>query len=226
MLTTTRNTLSGKVRLTAPVQFGRLHIAPLVLTFLERFPDIEIELLLSDSYQDLIEQGLDMAVRIGQLRDSSLVASEVGQVYRTLVASPAYLKRHGYPQSPAMLTQHHLIAGSTPSVQREWRFGSDVQQERVRFTPRLSVNEVETQLIAARAGQGITRLLSYQVCDDLQRGTLCEVLTDYRPPPVPIQLVAQNVKYMPAKVRSFWDLARATLPQLDGLRGQSLRPVK
>ncbi|HBT12502.1 LysR family transcriptional regulator [Erwinia persicina] len=226
MLTTTRNTLSGKVCLTAPVQFGRQHIAPLVMTFLERYPDIEIELLLSDSYQDLIEQGLDMAVRIGQLRDSSLVATEVGQVYRMLVASPAYLMRHGHPQRPAMLTQHHLIAGNTPSVQREWRFGSDSQQERVRITPRLSVNEVETQLMTARAGQGIARLLSYQVYEDLRRGTLCEVLTDYRPPPVPVQLVAQNVKYMPAKVRAFWDLARATLPELESLREQTLRPVK
>ncbi|WP_455810894.1 LysR family transcriptional regulator [Pseudomonas graminis] len=223
--TTTRNQLSGRIRLTAPVQFGRQHIAPLVLTFLDLYPDIQIDLMLSDGYQDLIEQGLDMAVRIGQLRDSSLVATEIGQVQRMLVASPDYLNRHGTPLVPTMLVDHHLIASTTLTVQREWRFGAELQQERVRITPRLTVNEVETQLIAARAGKGIARLLSYQVYDDLLRGTLVEVLADYRPPPVPVQLVAQNVKYMPAKVRAFWDLARASLPELGSLRQQRLPQI-
>ncbi|MCS3605933.1 LysR family transcriptional regulator [Erwinia rhapontici] len=221
---TTRNQLSGRVRLTAPVQFGRQHIAPLVLTFLDRYPDIQIDLMLSDRYQDLIEQGLDMAVRIGQLRDSSLVATEVGQVQRMLVASPDYLTLHGTPLTPAMLIDHHLIASAALTAQREWRFGPEVQQERVRITPRLTVNEVETQLIAARAGKGIARLLSYQVHDDLLRGTLIEILPDFRPPAVPVQLVAQNVKYMPAKVRAFWDLARTSLPELSNL-GQQRLPV-
>lgn len=219
---TTRNQLSGRVRLTAPVQFGRQHIAPLVLTFLDRYPDIQIDLMLSDRYQDLIEQGLDMAVRIGQLRDSSLVATEVGQVQRMLVASPDYLSLHGTPQMPILLADHHLIASAAVTAQREWRFGSETQQERVRITPRLTINEVETQLIAARAGKGIARLLSYQVYDDLQRGTLIEVLADFRPPSIPVQLVAQNVKYMPAKVRAFWDLARTSLPELGSLRQHRL----
>lgn len=214
---TTRSQLSGRVRLTAPVQFGRQHIAPLVLTFLDRYPDIQIDLMLSDRYQDLIEQGLDMAIRIGQLRDSSLVATEVGQVKRMLVASPDYLTVQGTPLTPAMLVDHHLIASAALTAQREWRFGSETQQERVRITPRLTVNEVETQLIAARAGKGIARLLSYQVHDDLLRGTLVEILPAFRPPAVPVQLVAQNVKYMPAKVRAFWDLARTALPELGSL---------
>lgn len=214
---TTRSQLSGRVRLTAPVQFGRQHIAPLVLTFLDRYPDIQIDLMLSDRYQDLIEQGLDMAIRIGQLRDSSLVATEVGQVKRMLVASPDYLTVQGTPLTPAMLVDHHLIASAALTAQREWRFGSEKQQERVRITPRLTVNEVETQLIAARAGKGIARLLSYQVHDDLLRGTLVEILPAFRPPAVPVQLVAQNVKYMPAKVRAFWDLARTALPELGSL---------
>jgi len=221
---TTRNQLSGRVRLTAPVQFGRQHIAPLVLTFLDRYPDIQIDLMLSDRYQDLIEQGLDMAVRIGQLRDSSLVATEVGQVQRMLVASPDYLTLHGTPLTPAMLIDHHLIASAALTAQREWRFGPEMQQERVRITPRLTVNEGETQLMAARAGKGIARLLSYQVHDDLLRGTLIEILPDFRPLAVPVQLVAQNVKYMPAKVRAFWDLARTSLPELSSL-GQQRLPV-
>lgn len=226
LTTSTRNQLSGTIRLTAPVQFGRQHIAPLVLSFLELYPDIQIDLMLSDRYQDLIEQGLDMAVRIGQLRDSSLVATEVGQVHRVLVASPDYLERHGRPLTPVTLASHHLIASAASSSQREWRFGTDMRQERVRITPRLTVNEVETQLMAARAGKGIARLLSYQVYEDLQRGRLCEILADFRPPAVPVQLVTQNLKYMPAKVRAFWDLARTTLPALDSLRVKSLSQVK
>lgn len=226
LLNTTRHQLSGRVRLTAPVQFGRQHIAPLVLTFLDQFPDIQIDLVLSDRYQDLIEQGLDMAVRIGQLRDSSLVATEVGQVHRVLVASPDYLARHGSPLTPAGLVDHHLIASAAPSAQREWRFGDEARQERVRITPRLTVNEVETQLIAARAGKGIARLLSYQAYDDLQRGTLREVLADCRPPSIPVQLVAQNVKYMPARVRALWDLARSELSALESVSAQSARRIK
>ncbi|WP_380181053.1 LysR family transcriptional regulator [Kalamiella sp. sgz302252] len=204
--------LSGQLSLTAPVQFGRRHIVPLLLTFLERYPDIQIDLQLSDGYQDLIEQGLDMAVRIGQLRDSSLVAVEVGRVQRLLVASPAYLAQQGVPFSPADLATHHLIAGG--SSHKEWRFFANGLQERIRITPRLIVNEVETQLLAARAGKGIARLLSYQVYEDLQTGSLREVLPAFRSAAVPVQLVTQNVKYMPARVRAFWDLARASLPEL------------
>ena len=210
----TRAQLNGLLRLTAPVQFGRKHIAPLMMHFMESYPDIQIELLLNDSYQDLIEQGLDMAIRIGQLRDSSLVAFELGSVQRILVASPDYLAQAGYPAFPSALTSHKLIAGSSISSAREWRFGPTENQERVRIQPVIMVNEVETQLIAARAGKGITRLLSYQAYDDLQAGLLCEVLPENRPPAQPVQLVTQNVQYMPARVRAFWDMARSTLPAL------------
>ncbi|MBN1086034.1 LysR family transcriptional regulator [Erwinia aphidicola] len=215
---TTRNQLSGKLRLTAPVMFGRKHIAPLLLDFMAIYPDIQIELMLSDSYQDLIEQGLDMAVRIGQLRDSSLVATEVGHVQRVLVASPHYIATHGAPEIPGQLADHPLIAGTISAQQREWRFRAEAQQERVRITPRVTVNDVETQLVACRAGKGIARLFSYQVYDDLQTGVLSEVLAQYRPLAVPVQLVAQNVKYMPARVRAFWDLARTRLPKIESLR--------
>lgn len=211
----TRTQLNGLLRLTAPVQFGRKHIAPLMMQFMESYPDIQIELLLNDSYQDLIEQGLDMAIRIGQLRDSSLVAFELGSVQRILVASPDYLAKAACPASPSALTSHKLIAGSSISSAREWRFGPTENQERVRIQPVIMVNEVETQLIAARAGKGITRLLSYQAYDDLQAGLLCEVLSDHRPPAQPVQLVTQNLQYMPARVRAFWDMARSRLPALD-----------
>ncbi|WP_342755324.1 LysR family transcriptional regulator [Pantoea sp. MBD-2R] len=222
LVAATYTQLNGQLRLTAPVQFGRKHIAPLVLRFLERYPDIQIELLLNDGYQDLIEQGLDIAVRIGQLRDSSLVAAEVGSVQRMLVASPGYLARAGTPSSPGALTDHHLIASASQVANREWRFAASGDR-RVRIRPRLIVNEVETQLIAARAGKGIARLLSYQVYDDLKNGRLCEVLPAYRLSAVPVQLVTQNIKSMPARVRAFWDLARSELPMLGCFKDESLR---
>ena len=222
LVAATYTQLNGQLRLTAPVQFGRKHIAPLVLTFLERYPDIQIELLLNDGYQDLIEQGLDIAVRIGQLRDSSLVATEVGSVQRILVASPGYLTKAGTPSSPADLTDHHLIASASQAANREWRFFTSGER-RVRIRPRLIVNEVETQLIAARAGKGIARLLSYQVHDDLNSGQLCEVLPEYRLSAVPVQLVTQNIKSMPARVRAFWDLARRELPELGCFKDEGLR---
>ncbi|MBV4366562.1 LysR family transcriptional regulator [Erwinia phyllosphaerae] len=222
----TDNQLSGQLRLTAPVQFGRRHVAPLLLAFMEHYPDIQIELQLNDGYQDLIEQGLDMALRIGQLRDSSLVAVSVGSVQRLLVASPDYLTRMGTPGSPAALAHHSLIASISQAAGKEWRFSSAGVQERVRLTPRLIVNEVETQLLAARAGKGIARLLSYQVYDDLQTGSLCEILPDYRSTAVPVQLVRQNVKYMPARVRAFWDLALARLPELGCLQTNKPRKNK
>lgn len=221
-----KSQLNGLLRITAPVQFGRKHIAPLVLNFIERYPDIQVELLLNDSYQDLLEQGLDIAVRIGQLRDSSLVAVETGTVQRILLASPEYLAHAGTPACPADLASHRLIAGTSVSSAREWRFGPVSHQERVRIQPAIMVNEVETQLIAARAGKGITRLLSYQAYDDLALGTLCEVLPSSRPAPLPVQLVTQNLKYMPARVRAFWDTAREALSALTCLQPESMTPVK
>lgn len=221
-----KSQLNGLLRITAPVQFGRKHIAPLVLDFIECYPGIQVELLLNDSYQDLLEQGLDIAVRIGQLRDSSLVAVEMGTVQRILLASPEYLARAGSPATPADLAAHTLIAGTSVSSVREWRFGPVNNQERVRIQPTIMVNEVETQLIAARAGKGITRLLSYQAYDDLEQGTLCEVLPSSRPAPLPVQLVTQNLKYMPARVRAFWDKAREALSALTCLQAESMTQVK
>lgn len=207
--------LSGLLRLTAPVQFGRKHLMPLIMAFTEACPDIQTELLLNDSYQDLIDHNLDMAVRIGHLRDSSLVAVEVGKVQRMLVASPAWLACNAAPANPAGLSDCPLIAGITRSTPTEWRFGVADSLQRVRFTPRIAVNDVEAQLTAARAGKGIARLLSYQVDDDVKQGTLCELLPAFRPPAMPVQLVTQSVRYMPARVRAFWDMARSALPRLN-----------
>ncbi|CAI0855345.1 LysR family transcriptional regulator [Serratia grimesii] len=214
VLDTVDTQLTGLLRITSPVQFGRKHVAPVVMAFLDHYPQMQIEMVLNDRNLDLIDEGLDVAIRIGHLQDSSRVARRLGQVSRVTVASPAYLARRGEPQEPAQLADHDTIVGTQRASLREWRFGPQENGDRVRLTPRLLLNEVETQLLAVRAGKGIARLLSYQVADDLAAGTLVRLLPSYEPLPMPVQLVAQNAQRMPLKVRTFWDYAWQALSQL------------
>lgn len=214
VLDTADTQLTGLLRITSPVQFGRKHVAPVVMAFLDLYPQMQIEMVLNDRNLDLIDEGLDVAVRIGHLQDSSRVARRLGQVSRVTVASPDYLARRGEPQEPAQLAEHDTIVGTQRASLREWRFGPQENGERVRLTPRLLLNDVETQLLAVRAGKGIARLLSYQVADDLAAGTLVRLLPAFEPLPMPVQLVAQNMQRMPLKVRTFWDYAWQELSQL------------
>ncbi|MCH4194841.1 MAG: LysR family transcriptional regulator [Serratia liquefaciens] len=214
VLDTADTQLTGLLRITSPVQFGRKHVAPVVMAFLDRYPQMQIEMVLNDRNLDLIDEGLDVAVRIGHLQDSSRVARRLGQVSRVTVASPDYLARRGEPQEPAQLAEHDTIVGTQRASLREWRFGPQENGERVRLTPRLLLNDVETQLLAVRAGKGIARLLSYQVADDLAAGMLVRLLPAFEPLPMPVQLVAQNMQRMPLKVRTFWDYAWQELSQL------------
>jgi DNA-binding transcriptional LysR family regulator len=197
----------GVLRVTAPVQFGRRHVAPIVSAFLNEYPDVRVELSLNDHNLDLIEQGLDVAVRIGPLEDSSLVARQVGSVRRVVVASPEYLGRRGVPRTPQDLAAHDTIFGMTRSPAREWRFGPSPRGATVRLSPRLLVDDVETQLQAALAGRGIARVLSYQVRDELASGTLVQLLQSFEPEPVPVQLVTSSRTHMAPKVRTFLDSA-------------------
>lgn len=216
--------LSGLLRLTAPVQFGRKHVAPLVMEFLAQNPDMQIEMMFSDRNLDLIDEGLDLAVRIGHQEDSGKVARKVAEVTRVLVASPDYLARQGMPQHPSELAGHQTIMGTLRTQIREWRFGPHEDALRVRLSPRLLSNDVESQLLAVRSGQGIARLLSYQVMEDLQAGNMVRLLMDFEPLPLPVQLVAQQVQQMPRKVRSFWDFAfrrLSGLAQLHSLESSS-----
>jgi DNA-binding transcriptional LysR family regulator len=197
----------GVLRVTAPVQFGRRHVAPIVSAFLNEYADVRVELTLNDHNLDLIEQGLDVAVRIGSLDDSSLVARQVGSVRRVVVASPEYLARRGIPRTPQDLASHDTIFGMARSPAREWRFGPSSRGATVRLSPRLLVDDVETQLQAVRAGRGITRVLSYQVREEVASGILIRLLTDFEPDPVPVRLVTSSRINMAPKVRAFLDLA-------------------
>ena len=209
----------GLLRVTAPVQFGKRHVAPLVTAFLQRFPQTQVELVLNDRYLDLIDEALDVAIRIGALSDSSLLVRRVGEVRRMVVASPDYLALRGTPAKPAELAAHDTIfSTSTTSELMEWRFGSHGRTA-VRLAPRLLVNDVDARLAAARAGQGIVRVLSYQVSEDLAAGKLVRLLRAYEPPPLPVQLVAASRVHMLPKIRAFLDLAAEQLATLRVLTG-------
>jgi DNA-binding transcriptional LysR family regulator len=203
----------GLMRITAPVQFGRRHVAPIVTAFLKKFPDTQVELVLNDRRLDLIEEALDVAVRIGTLSDSSLLVRRVGEVRPVLVASPGYLTRRGTPAKPAELAAHDTIFSTDSSDSREWRFGARSRTV-VRLSPRLLVNDVEARLAAARSGQGIVRVLSYQVFEDLETGRLVRLLRPFEPPPLPVQLVHISRAYVQPKVRAFLDLAAEQLGEL------------
>lgn len=209
----------GVLRVTAPLVFGRRHVTPIVASFLDAFPELRVELVLDDRGLDLIEQGLDVGVRIGRLGDSSLVARKVGHVRRLVVASPAYLAARGTPRTPAELANHDVIFTSNLARTLEWRFRRAGRDHPVRLTPRLIVNEVESMLIAVRAGRGIGRPLSYQVADDLASRTLLRLLPEFEPPPLPVQLVVPSARHLAPKVRAFLDHAGSTLLTLGVLRG-------
>ena len=210
--------IRGLIRVAAPVQFGRLHMSGVVSSFLDVYPDTRVDLLLNDRNVDLIDEGVDVALRIGTLPDSGLMARTVGSVRWIVVASPQYLQKRGVPGRPAALAQHDIIFGTTHRRPNEWRFGSKERGAVVRFTPRLSVNEVESQLIAARAGRGLARLLSYQVASDIGAGTLVRVLEAYEPEALPVQLVTPSPHVAP-KVRAFLETASGVLERLDVIRG-------
>jgi DNA-binding transcriptional LysR family regulator len=210
--------LRGMLRVTAPLQFGRRHVAPLVIGFLEAFSEMQVELVLNDRNLDLIEHGLDVALRIGPLEDSALRARRVGEVRRILIASPAYLAARGTPKKPADLAAHDTIFETTRAEPLEWRFGPQKRTTVVRLSPRFLVNDAETRFVAARAGQGIARVLSYQVSEDLEAGSLVRLLSAFEPAALPVHLVALGSGHKAPKVKAFLDYATASLAALRVIR--------
>ena len=203
----------GLLTVTAPVMFGRMHIAPLLLDFLKHHPKVNARAMFADRLVNLIEEGFDVALRIDTLADSSLTAIKVGTVRRVVVASPAYLAAHGAPRRPADVAKHHAIgSGRAP-----WRFrGTAAVTAQPRMT--LTVNGGDVAIACALAGHGLARPLSYQVDEELRDGRLQVVLADYEPPPMPVQLVYPEGRQAAAKVRAFVDFAVARLRAHPALR--------
>ncbi len=211
--------IKGLVRITAPAVFGRRHVTPIVASFLDRHPATEVELVLNDRNIDLIDNDIHVAVRIGPLADSTLVARRVGSVRRILVAAPAYLERRGTPATLADLAGHDAIFGLPQRGGDEWRFGPGDRGPLLRFVPRLRVNDVSAMLHAVRAGRGIGRPLSYQVARDLDAGVLVRLMQDFEPGALPVQLVVPGGRHMAPRVRAFLDHAVEAFADLAVIHG-------
>lgn len=192
----------GQLYITAPVVFGRLHVLPVVTELLAQHPDLNIQMMLIDRNVRIIEEGIDVAVRIGPLIDSSLKAVAIGTVRQVIVASPAYLARHAQPESPADLLHHNIIGTTGPRAANEWRFGKK-REILISVKPRLLTNTVESALAAAEAGSGIANFLSYQVDEALRAGRLIELLGAERPKSIPVSLLFQASRGGLPSVRAF-----------------------
>jgi DNA-binding transcriptional LysR family regulator len=203
----------GWINVTAPTMFGRLHVLPIVQSFLAQYPQVDIRMLLLDRVVSLIDEGLDLGVRIGQLPDSSLRAIRVGQVRRIVCAAPQYIARHGVPATPRDLADHSVVACTavTPIPDR-WLFRNGKGVTSVAVSPRLVVNITAAAVDAALEGLGFTCILSYQAEPHAAAGRLQTVLAEFEPPPAPIHIVHPEGRHLPGKLRLFLDHAA------DGLR--------
>lgn len=214
-----RSTPRGLLTVTAPLHFGRLHVRPVIDAFLAAQPAVQARLLLLDRVANLIDEGIDVAVRIGHLPDSNHFALSVGVVRKVLCASPAYLAAHPPLRRPADLAEHATIVFTQLASGDRWVFESPAgEAQSVRVRPRLSVNGAEAAIESAREGRGVTAVLCYQIDADLRSGALVIVLDDYEAAPLPVHLVYPEARLVSAKVRGFLDLAvpklRAQLAQL------------
>ncbi|WP_428032885.1 LysR family transcriptional regulator [Ancylobacter sp.] len=201
----------GRLTLTAPIVFGRLHVVPIVADFLEIYSDIDVKLVLADRVLDILEADVDVAVRIGELGDSSLIVSSVGAVRRVTCASPAYLAAHGRPRRPGDLRDHVCVTFDSLASPEAWRFASPDGDVLVPVRSRLTVTTAEAALAGAVAGLGITRLLSYQVTDAWRAGQLERVLESCELPAWPVSLVYPGQQLLPRKLRAFLDFAAPRL---------------
>jgi DNA-binding transcriptional LysR family regulator len=208
----------GLLRVSAPLLFGRRHVTPIVLAYLAAYPAVTASLSLDDRPVDLIEEGIDVALRIAHLDDSSLVARRVGTVRRVFVASPGYLARKGTPRRPQDLAGHDIVLFVNHANTADWRFIDRSQQDvTVRVAARFQINRAEAAIVAARDGHGILSALSYQVAAELADGSLVRVLRRFERPSIPVQLVVPTARLMPPRVRTFLDFALPRLAALEVL---------
>jgi DNA-binding transcriptional LysR family regulator len=209
----------GQMTITAPVLFGELFVTPVMVGYLTQFPEVSINALLVDRVVSMVEEGIDVAVRIGELPDSNQHAIRVGEVRRVICASPGFLTDHGRPRHPADLSTAPIIATSSIGQQRNWPFLDAGEPISVRPEPRLVVTANQAAITAAAMGLGLTRVLSYQVASKVAAGELEIVLADFELPPLPIHVVYQGGRKAPVRVRSFVDFAVKVLREHPALHG-------
>ncbi|KEX93065.1 LysR family transcriptional regulator, partial [Pseudomonas putida] len=208
----------GHLTITAPVLFGELFITPLMVNFLTQFPDVTINALLVDRVVSIVEEGVDVAIRIGELPDSNQHAIRVGEVRRVICASPQFLDIHGRPKHPQELAQAPIIATSAIGQLKHWPFLERGEPLSVRVEPRLTVTANQAAITAAGLGLGFTRVLSYQSASKVAAGELEIVLADFEMPPLPIHVLYQGGHKAATRVRSFVDFTVKALREHLALR--------
>jgi DNA-binding transcriptional LysR family regulator len=201
-----RSRPSGRLVVSAPVGFGRLHVSPVMSAYLKRYSEVSAELRLTDRTVNLVEDGVDLAVRIGHLADSSLVARLVGEMRRIVVASNEYLKQRGEPNTPEAIASHETIQFGAMTTSPDWRFVEGGREMRVACTPRFATNSADAAIQYAEQGGGLTRVLAYQAAEAIKGGRLRVVLAKFEQPPLPIHIVYPTSRLLSAKVRTFIDL--------------------
>lgn len=198
----------GEILMTAPVAFGRRHVLPAVTAFLATYPDIDVRMMMSDRNTHLLDEHIDLAVRIGRLPDSSLRAAQVGSVSQVVCGSAGYFARHGVPQTPHGLTRLSCITFDSLSPTSSWLFAdTDGKEQAVTVRSRLAVSTAEAAVDAAISGLGVTRVLSYQAMEAVKGGKLQVVLAAFQSNPVPVSLLYACHDPLPLKIRSFLDFA-------------------
>lgn len=206
----------GDLVVTAPVMFGRLHFLPVVTDFLGSYPDVGVGLVLTDRVAHLVDDHIDVALRIGDLPDSALTASRLGSVRRVVCASPAYLAGRGSPATPDDLAHHAAISFGSVSSPGVWRFERERAEIAAPLRSRLSVNTMDAAIDAALAGMGLARVLSYQVVEHVRQGRLAIVLEAFEPPSRPVHLAYNGHPRLPLKLRAFIDFVSPRLRERIG----------
>lgn len=205
------STPRGTLTITAPVLFGQKHITPIITEYLTKHPEVVIRAMFYDRVTSLIEEELDIAIRIGHLKDSNMYATKVGEVRRVVCGSPAYFAKHGKPSAPSELADHSIIFSANIDASSSWRFLNNGKKETIRLMPQLHCNQNTIALNAAVSGFGITRLMSYQIGEELENGSLETALTGFEEIPLPVNVIHLEGRRANAKVRSFIDLANERL---------------
>lgn len=207
---------TGELVITAPIVLGRLHVLPIATEFLKAYPDVQARLVLGDASLDLLENHIDIAVRIGELPGSNLIATRVGTIKTVVCASPDYLSRRGTPKRPQDLADHECISFTGLTSPDVWTFRTRRADLAVPVRSRLVVNTAEAAIDAAIQGAGVTRVLSYQVESALRAGKLITALENYESAPVPVSLVYTSQRLLPLKVRAFLEYASPRLRKVLG----------
>jgi DNA-binding transcriptional LysR family regulator len=201
----------GRLTLTAPVLFGSKFVTPIVAEYLQTYPEVSASCLFLDRIVNMMDEGIDVAIRIGELPDSSMQSIQVGQVRRVICAAPGYLKSHGLPKKPGDLQNHAIISANSMAPSPEWTLMEDGVAHVIRLQSRFTTSTNDSAITAAIGGFGLTRLLSYQIADFLRDGQLKTVLSQCEPPALPIHVVHREGRHASKKARAFIDLAIARL---------------